>query len=71
MSNLIFGRTFEEIEAMQQGQGGRTVDYVITPPKDASQLDRDLLEQHGLHGLIELGYHGVIERLRFSGVIDG
>ncbi len=70
--NLIFGHTWEAIQRAQQG--GSLYDVVLPhhPAKPlATATDIDLLLEHGERGLEEKMWHGVLDRLRTSGVIGG
>jgi len=68
----IFGYSFDEIKAAQQGgRLGRVIDTTKTPPDDKERLDADvrLLEQYGEKKLRSMGYMGVIDRLERAGRI--
>lgn len=68
MNDLIFGHTWEAIQRAQQG--GRLHTAVDTSkPLDHSLLpgDMELLEKHGLEGLQQMGFAGVIDRLQRNG----
>lgn len=70
MSAKIFGREWEEIEAMQRGERvGRAVPMVDTRPR-ASERDRRVLEERGLEWLVANRMWGIIDRLIRSGVIE-
>lgn len=66
MENLIFGRSWEEIQLMQ---GGITRAVNLGPKPEATAGDRKLLQEFGESGLLEKGFHGVIDRLRTSGLV--
>ena len=69
MSN-IFGYTFDEIKAAQQGQRlGRAIDATKPPQGAEKHLESDLklLAQYGEAGLRDMGYMGVIDRLERGG----
>jgi len=73
---LIFGRTFDDIKIAQQGgRLDRVIDVTKPPTPDMTterfSEDKALLEAHGVDGLEKKGFHGVLDRLRRSGVIDG
>ena len=66
----IFGYDWEDIQDMQAKQYKRkTVD--VSKPITCPLLkgDLELYEKHGFSGLQAMGYDGVIDRLRFNGVI--
>jgi hypothetical protein len=72
MQNLIFGHTWEEIEAAQQGKPL----HRHLPPKEPGAEkdiclpgDVDLFTRYGLKELENRGYHGVIDRLARAGII--
>jgi hypothetical protein len=67
--NLIFGHTWEEIKKAQQKQG--SLHKPITPQEKplATEGDIDLLKKHGIAGLLKMGFHGVIDRLRTSSLV--
>lgn len=67
MDDLILGRKFEEILAMQQGQGTRT--YTPGDAPHASSEDLKLFDELGQRGLEEKRFYGVLDRLKTSGVI--
>ena len=68
--NDIFGYTWGQIQAAQQGASlSRTV--AITPCSGktaASEGDIGMLAKHGLDGLESMQFHGVIDRLKTSGL---
>ena len=69
----IFGYTFDEIKAAQQGEKlGRTVDVSKPLPFDPVQerADVKLLQGLGEAKLRELGYMGVIDRLERGGYLS-
>jgi hypothetical protein len=71
MSDLIFGYTWEQIQRAQQG--GRLSDPI--PPVDPNAPilkdgDLDLLEKHGMEGLEEMEFYGVIDRLKRAGITN-
>lgn len=63
----IFGRSWDEIQVMQQGGQARKVDF--GPKPVATDGDKNLLAVHGIAKLREMGYWGVIDRLTTSGLI--
>ena len=67
MNEKIFGYTWDEIQAAQQGgRIGRRIDLSKPAPDYAGTLlasDRALLAEHGEQGLRDRGYHGVLDRL--------
>jgi len=64
--NNIFGYSWEEIQAMQQGTYDRPR-AVHSPLPIATDKDRELLSLHGIEGLQELGLMGVVDRLSRDG----
>ena len=74
MSERIFGYTFQEIEAWQQGV--RPLHRVV-PPSPApdknpppTQQDFELLEKHGIEGLRRLYFLATIDRLEKHGFLE-
>ena len=69
--DTIFGYTWDEIKAAQQGKrSGRVIDTSKPAVKDdVSQDDLDLLAKHGEEGLRALQYFGVLDRLTRGGII--
>lgn len=68
---LIFGFTWDEIKAAQR-KGGRLPRLQASGPivrPEATDKDRALLAQHGETWLLENQMHGVLDRLRTSGLI--
>lgn len=63
----IFGRSWEDIQVMQQGGPARRVD--LGPKPEATDGDKNLLAVHGVAKLRQMGYWGVIDRLTTSGLI--
>ena len=63
----IFGRSWDEIQVMQQGGKARKADF--GPKPEATDGDKNLLAVHGVAKLREMGYWGVIDRLTTSGLI--
>lgn len=61
----IFGYAWETIVAVQQGQGRLSQPIDTTQPdrQSATEADRALLAEHGIEGLMTLGYYGVLDRL--------
>ena len=71
MSDLIFGYTWEEIHAAQQGSPlGKMISHRGAYDHPCEKNDVDLLIIHGLKGLQEKGFYGTIDRLCRSGLID-
>lgn len=71
MDDLIFGYTWEEIHAAQQGALlGKTISHRGVYDHPCEKNDVDLLIIHGLKGLQEMGFYGVIDRLFRAGLID-
>ncbi len=66
---LIMGRTWSQIQAMQQGTyKPETISGPIVKPT-ATEADINLLKEHGIDGLKEKQFHGVIDRLTNSGIV--
>lgn len=63
----IFGRSWDEIQVMQQGGPARKV--VFGPKPVATDGDRALLAEYGVEGLKAKGFWGVIDRLTTSELI--
>lgn len=63
----IFGRSWEDIQVMQQGGPARAVD--LGPKPEATDGDRKLLALHGADGLRKMNYWGVLDRLATSGLL--
>ena len=73
VSDLIFGYTWEEIQAAQQGESlGKVVPLQAKMAKDdiCTKNDLELLEKHGIGGLIERKFYGTLDRLQQAGVYD-
>lgn len=71
MSDLIFGYTWEEIHAAQQGAPlGKTFSHRGVYDYPCEKNDVDLLIIHGLKRLQEMGFYGTIDRLCRAGLID-
>lgn len=73
MKKLIFGYTWEEINKAQQGGVlGQILPLQARMAKDdiCTNDDLKLLEEHGINGLIEKQFHGVLGRLQRAGVYD-
>jgi hypothetical protein len=71
MSDLIFGYTWDQIQAAQQGESlGQIVPLQAKMAKDdiCTANDLELLEKHGIDGLIKKQFHGVLDRLERAGV---
>lgn len=69
MSDLIFGHTWDEIDSAQRGKGFNRAAIKHTPNPTASEADAALLAEHGLKGLEDRQFFGVIDRLKTSGLI--
>jgi hypothetical protein len=68
-NNLIFGKTWEEIQAMQKGNyKAKTVSSNIVLPM-ATQCDIEMLRDKGIDYIKGNGLFGVIDRLQNSGII--
>ena len=70
--DTIFGYTWEEISAAQQG---KPLSRAIPPRSQGYDDiclpgDVDLLVRYGLKELENRGYHGVIDRLARGGLIE-
>jgi len=62
----IFGYEWDDIQAAQQKRGSlqKTIDISsATGRPPATDADRELLAKHGIDGLKEMGFFGVIDRL--------
>ncbi len=69
MTTRIFGMEWEEIQARQQRtyRPQRVTGPYVRPI--ATYEDIALLAQHGADGLHAMGYAGVLDRLRASGML--
>ena len=70
MESTIFGYTWDQIVAAQQGKQFRP--YIAMDGegrKPANKEDVELLMTNGLEKLKEMGFNGVIDRLTTSGLI--
>lgn len=68
MDNMIFGYTWEEIQAAQRG--GRLVRAAPNGDNNSlSSTDMDLLSEHGEEGLVTLGFMGTLDRLKRANII--
>lgn len=66
----IFGYSFDQIKAAQQGKKWReTID--VSKPIDHALMpgDIELLNKHGEDKLYAMGFYGVIDRLSRNGII--
>ena len=65
----IFGYDWADI---QRAQNGGRLSRPITRSVDIDhrESDRIALETHGIEGLKKLGYFGVLDRLKTTGVIE-
>lgn len=64
----IFGYSWESIQRAQNGGAlGTTVNLKNASRPTALESDVDLLKEHGEIGLTELGFFGVLDRLKTSG----
>lgn len=68
-SDLIFGHTWEEIQAMQRGEQRRAIDTGQSSLSFATRMDIELLRDKGLDWLENQSFFGVIDRLQNSGII--
>jgi hypothetical protein len=65
--NKIFGHDWEDIRDMQQkNYVPRTVDVSKDARPGPTESDHYLLAQHGVDGLKEMGYFGVLDRLNIK-----
>ena len=63
----IFGHSWEDIQAMQQGTyNAPKIDLTKRPTIAATDNDMKLLAEHGEQGLREMKYYGVMDRLNIS-----
>ena len=63
-NNDIFGYSWDQIQAAQQGKPFRTYVDLSKPVNNAPTAeDLALLEKHGMDGLKALQYFGTIDRL--------
>jgi hypothetical protein len=69
MTDLVFGYTWEQIQNAQQGREFRHYIPVGTTKPLATEADVKLLVEKGLTWLVEQQFHGVIDRLKNSGLI--
>ena len=70
--NLIFGYTWDEIQALQHKEKvRRIVVQGSVEAQDAKYLEKDkaLLAEFGEDGLIQKGFHGTLDRLRRAGLL--
>lgn len=65
----IFGYTWEEIDRAQRGGGLTRAIAHFEDPKPASMGDMELFREHGKDGLMAMGFFGVLDRLKTSGII--
>ena len=66
----IFGHTWTDIRRAQQGGSlSRPIGGAPVKPM-ATADDLTLLDQHGEDGLAQMGFAGVLDRLRNSGVVS-
>ena len=63
MSNKIFGYDWEDIQSMQQGTYTRPTIDAVKRTIAATDNDMMLLDKHGIDGLRELKFYGVLDRL--------
>lgn len=68
MSAQIFGYDFSDIQRVQSKQGSLSKSVVFSDDiaKHAA-ADQLMLDKYGAWGLQEMGYNGVIDRLKRSG----
>lgn len=59
----IFGYSWEQIKAKQQGERVAPIDLSKPAKKPATDKDKALFAQHGEQGLRKLELWGVIDRL--------
>ena len=63
-SKDIFGRSWDDVQAMQQGTyKPQTIDTSTPSKQPATKKDHELLSKHGVDGLEEMGFFGVLDRL--------
>lgn len=67
--DLIFGYTWEEIDRAQRGGGLSRAIALHAESPTAKPSDADLLAQHGKDGLMAMGFFGVLDRLKTSGLV--
>jgi hypothetical protein len=65
----IFGYDWADIQRAQNG-GRISRPVQRSADIDHSESDRIALETHGIEGLKKLGYFGVLDRLKTTGVIE-
>lgn len=70
MSELIFGYTWEELDALQHGHRPNQNIIKHAPNPTATPNDKDLLAEHGRAGLESLQLFGVLDRLNTSGLLE-
>ena len=67
MTDKIFGRSWEQIQAMQQGTyTPKCIDTSKSSAIAATDKDKALLAAHGPDGLRKLRFYGVLDRLGIS-----
>lgn len=67
-NHKILGRNWTDIQKAQQGAPlDRNVEFKEKPK--ATEDDLKLLEKHGLKGLEQMKFYGVIDRLKTSGMV--
>lgn len=66
---LIFGYTWAEIDKAQRGGGLTRAILHFEDPKSATATDESLLAEHGKDGLMSMGFFGVLDRLKTTGLI--
>lgn len=71
--NKIFGYDWEDIQRAQRG-GTLRRNITSKPASDMTDerisADLDLLRKHGVQGLHDMQFYGVIDRLQRAGHID-
>ena len=69
MNDLIFGKTWSQIQDMQQGRSQSNVISGPCEPSTATESDLCKLKAIGIDGFKAEQLYGIIDRLQTSGII--